>query len=82
MLQETRVVHISREWPAFPSGQEATANPMIRCATLVNALVHVSLLFKGMKELLKMLNEVTLKQPYIGEMIPEAWLKFEKSIMR
>ena len=35
-----------------------------------------------MEDLLQMLSKVTLEQPYIGEMVPEAWLNFEKNILR
>lgn len=32
---------------------------------------------EGIEELKKQLNEVTLKEKYMGERIPEAWIKFE-----
>lgn len=35
-----------------------------------------------MEDLLKKLIEVTLTQPYIGERVPEAWLNFEKAVIK
>ena len=37
---------------------------------------------QGISELLDKLVEVTLQQPYMGGMVPEPWLNFERSILR
>ena len=37
---------------------------------------------QGIREVQDHLLKVTLEQPYIGEMIPEAWLNLEKNILR
>ena len=34
----------------------------------------------GLNELVKDIIEVTLQQKYIGELIPEVWLKFENNV--
>ena len=36
---------------------------------------------KGIRELYEKIIKVTLQQPYMGEMIPESWLSFERVLM-
>ncbi len=43
-----------------------------------SAMIRV---LKGVKELADQLMEVALREKYMGEKIPEAWLKFEGRIL-
>ena len=36
---------------------------------------------QGIQDLYKTIIQTTLDQPYIGEMIPESWLKLSESII-
>ncbi|CAH1774243.1 unnamed protein product [Owenia fusiformis] len=41
-----------------------------------------SLTGKGVVELLDGINEATLKQPYIGERVPQAWIGLERALIK